>query len=76
MNEIESKIKEKLEEIRPYLISDGGDIEFIKFEDGIVYIKMIGACSECEFIDFTLKDNIEAFLINEIAEVKEVKQIS
>ena len=75
MKNVESRIKEQLDEIRPYLINDGGDVEFIKFEDGIVYVRMIGACSECELIDFTLKDSIESFLINEIPEVKEVKQV-
>ena len=75
MDEIISKIKKVLDDLRPYLISDGGDVEFIKYENGIVYIKMIGACSQCEYIDFTIKDSIESVLINEIPEVKEVKQI-
>lgn len=75
MDEIQAKVENQLNEIRPYLISDGGDVEFVKFENGIVYIRMIGACSNCEYIDYTIKDNIESFLINEIPEVKEVKQI-
>ena len=50
-------------------------MEFVKYEDGIVYIKMLGACSHCAMIDFTLKDGIEAMLINEIPEVKSVVQI-
>ena len=75
MKDIETKIIKQLDEIRPYLINDGGDVEFVKFDDGIVYLRMIGACSECELIDFTLKDSIEAFLVNEIPEVKEVKQV-
>lgn len=75
MDEIQAKVEKQLNEIRPYLISDGGDVEFVKFENGIVYIRMIGACSNCEYIDYTIKDNIESFLINEIPEVKEVKQI-
>lgn len=75
VDKIQKKIEKQLNEIRPYLISDGGDVEFVRFENGIVYIRMIGACSNCEFIDYTVKDSIEAFLINEIPEVKEVKQI-
>ena len=70
------KIEEIINQIRPYLASDGGDIEFIRFEDGIVYIKMLGACSECAYIDYTIKDGIEQMLVNEIPEVKEVKQIN
>ena len=75
MDKVVDKIKETIETLRPYLISDGGDVEFVKFEDGIVYIRMMGACSHCEYIDFTIKDSIESVLINEIPEVKEVKQI-
>lgn len=71
----EEKIKNIIDDIRPYLIADGGNLEFVKYEDGIVYIKMLGACSHCAMIDFTLKDAIEAMLINEIPEVKSVVQI-
>ncbi len=71
----EEKIKNIIDDIRPYLIADGGNLEFVKYEDGIVYIKMLGACSNCAMIDFTLKDGIEAMLINEIPEVKSVVQI-
>ncbi len=69
------KIKSRLEQIRPYLINDGGDVEFVKFEDGIVYIKMLGACEGCSLIDYTIKEGIEEFLVSEIPEVKEVKQL-
>lgn len=68
------KIEKRLNEIRPYLINDGGDVEFVKFEDGIVYIKMLGACEGCSLIDYTIKEGIEEFLVNEIPEVKGVKQ--
>lgn len=71
----EEKIKNIIDDIRPYLIADGGNLEFVKYEDGIVYIKMLGACIHCAMIDFTLKDGIEAMLINEIPEVKSVVQI-
>lgn len=76
MEEITVKIKKILDDLRPYLINDGGDVEFVNFEDGIVYIKMIGACSQCEYIDYTISDSIESVLINEIPEVKEVKRIN
>ena len=74
MNTVE-KINKLIDELRPYLVNDGGNIEFIKFEDGIVYIKMLGACSNCVLVDFTIKDGIETVLVNEIPEVKQVKQI-
>ena len=72
---VEEKIINIIDEIRPYLISDGGDLEFVKFENGTVYIKMLGACSNCSLTDVTIKDGIEAMLINEIPEVKNVLQI-
>ena len=50
----EKKVKEIIDKIRPFLINDGGDIEFIKIEDDIVYIKMLGACAGCTMSDFTL----------------------
>ena len=71
----EEKIKEVIEKLRPFLISDGGDIEFLKYEDNIVYIRMMGACVNCQMIDFTLKDGIEAAIQEEIPEVLEVVNI-
>ena len=70
--EIENKIKEEIDKLKLYIQSDGGDIEFVKYEDGKVYIKLLGACANCSMIDYTLKDGIEEVLINEIPEVKEV----
>ena len=70
-NEIE-KIKEQLEDIRPFLNMDGGDIEFIKYEDGYLYIKLSGACAACGFQDVTIKDNIEAYLKEDIPDLKGV----
>ena len=62
-------IIEIINKIRPFLINDGGNIEFIKYEDGYVYIKMMGACANCQMLDLTLRDGIEAAIINEIPDV-------
>lgn len=72
----ELKIKKTIDKIRPYLINDGGDLEFIKYENNIVYIKLTGACENCPMMDITIKDGIEQLLINEIPEIKEVKNVS
>lgn len=72
MEKIENKINEILNKLRPYLIDDGGNIEFVKFENGIVYVHLTGACSNCHMMDYTLKEGIETVLIEEIPEVKEV----
>ena len=71
--EIETKIRAVIDKLRPFLISDGGNLEFIKYEDQIVYVKLLGACSHCPMMDVTLKDGIEQMIINEIPEVKEVR---
>ena len=76
LKETEQKISSVIEKIRPFLISDGGNIEYVKFEDGIVYVKMLGHCSDCPMMDMTLKDSIEIAIINEIPEVIEVKNIN
>ena len=76
MEKTEEKIKEIIEELKPFLISDGGSLEYIKFEDGIVYVKLGGACQDCAFLDFTLKDGIEQMIMNEVPEVKEVRHVN
>ena len=75
MSNIELKIISLIDKIRPFLINDGGNLEFVKYEDNIVYVKLLGACAECEMMDITLKDGIEELIINEIPEVKEVKNV-
>ncbi len=74
--DVVTRIISLIDKIRPFLISDGGNLEFVKFEDGIVYVSLSGACAECPMIDVTLKDGIEEMIINEIPEVKEVRNIS
>ena len=68
-------INECLEIVKPYIQNDGGDIKLIKFEDGIVYIKLLGACEGCIMKDYTIKDGIEIFLIEHIPEVKGVIEV-
>lgn len=75
MGETEKKIIETIDKIRPYLISDGGDVKYIKFEDGIVYIELLGQCSDCYLMDNTLKDGIEVAIMNEVPEVVEVRNV-
>jgi Fe-S cluster biogenesis protein NfuA len=72
MKEQEQKIIDIINKLRPFLISDGGNIEFVKYENNIVYIKMMGACTNCDMLDFTLKKGIEAAIMNEVPEVSQV----
>lgn len=76
MKTSEEKIIEIINKLRPFLINDGGNIEFVKYENNIVYIKMMGACADCMMLDYTLKEGIEAAIIDEVPEVKEVVNIN
>ncbi len=76
MKETENKIIEIIDALRPFIINDGGNIEFVKYENNIVYIQMMGACADCEMMDLTLKDGIEAAIKEEVPEVKEVININ
>lgn len=73
--DIELKIISIIDKLRPFLINDGGNLEFVKYEDNIVYVRLMGACRECSMMDITLKDGIEEFIKNEIPEVKEVVNV-
>ncbi len=73
-SEIVVQIKELLDErVRPMVAMDGGDIVFEKFEDGIVYLRMQGACSGCPSSTATLKMGVENMLRHYIPEVVEVR---
>ena len=72
MKKTEKRIKEIIDSIRPFLMNDGGDIEYLKYEDNIVYVHLTGACANCSIIDMTLKDGIESTIKEEVPEVKAV----
>lgn len=71
---MQEKIKKSLEKIRPSLQADGGDVEFIEFDEktGVVKVRLIGMCACCPMSQITLKQGIEEVLIKEVKGVKEV----
>ena len=71
---MEERIIEIINEIKPYLNSDGGDIEFVRYEDNIVYIKFYGACSGCVHKNETIKNLVLTMLQDSIDEIKDVKE--
>ena len=75
VQEINEKIEEVLEKLRPYLNSDGGDIEFIKYEDNIVFVKLLGACGNCPHRNDTIKGGVLASLQAELPEIKDIIQV-
>lgn len=72
---VEQKIINILNEIRPYLNLDGGDISFIKYEKGTVFVKLYGECSHCLYQDNTINDGILLMIQETVPEVKEIINI-
>jgi Fe-S cluster biogenesis protein NfuA len=66
------KIEAALKQIRPALLADGGDVQLIDVKDGVVKVKLTGACSGCPMASMTLKGGIERVLKEKVPEVKEV----
>lgn len=70
---MEAKVKKMLDKIRPMLQADGGDVEFVAIEAGVVKVRLKGACAGCPMSQMTLKQGIEKLLKKEIPEVKSVE---
>lgn len=66
------RIEKCINKIRPYIQADGGDVQLVDYQDGIVSVRMMGACAGCMALDATLTDGIQAILMDEIPEVKGV----
>ena len=76
MYSIENQIIDTLEKIRPFIQRDGGDVSFDSFEDGVVYIRMSGACEGCAMINDTIEAGIGILLKEEVPGVLDVKLAS
>lgn len=75
MNETEKLVHSLIDKIQPYLRSHGGGVEVVSIEDGIVYVKMLGACDGCPLIDVTLKQGIEELLLENVPGVIAVIEV-
>lgn len=70
------KVLNVLEQVRPYLQNDGGDIEFIELtDDMVVNVKLVGACGSCPYSTQTLKNGVEAAIVKAIPEIKSVESV-
>ena len=76
MYTIEDQIKDTIEKIRPFIQRDGGDVTFDSFENGIVYINMLGACEGCSMLDDTLEAGVGILLKEEVPGVIDVRLAS
>ncbi len=72
---IEERVEEVLDKLRPFIQRDGGDIELVEVENGIVRVRLMGACGSCPASTMTLKAGVERSLMEEIPEVVEVEQV-
>lgn len=70
---MKEKVQAVMNKIRPMLQADGGDVELVDVENGIVKVKLTGACKGCPMSQMTLKNGIERLLKKEIPEVKAVE---
>ena len=66
------KIQAAIDRVRPALQADGGDVELVEVKDGVVSVRLIGACGGCPMATMTLKSGIERTIREEVPEVKEV----
>ncbi len=69
------KVEAALEKIRPTLQADGGDVELVDVADGVVKVRLTGACGTCPMSTMTLKTGVERILKEEIPEIKEVEAL-
>lgn len=74
-NTMLQQVEEVINKLRPYLQRDGGDCELVDVEDGIVKLRLMGACGSCPSSTITLKAGIERALIEEVPGVVEVEQV-
>jgi Fe-S cluster biogenesis protein NfuA len=70
---MQEKVQEAIDKIRPMLQRDGGDVELVDVRDGIVTVRLKGACASCPMSQMTLKNGIEKFLKKEIPEIVAVQ---
>jgi len=72
---VENEIKEVIEKIRPSLQADGGDVEFVSYNDGIVKVRLLGMCAGCPMSQMTIKGGVERILKQEVPEVLSVESV-
>jgi len=72
---VKELVEKALEKIRPLLQRDGGDIELVEITDGIVKVRLTGACKGCPMSQMTLKQGVERLLMKEVPGLKEVQAV-
>jgi Fe-S cluster biogenesis protein NfuA len=75
VNDTKKLVEQALEKIRPMLQRDGGDIELVEVNDGVVKVRLTGACKGCPMSQMTLKQGVEKLLLKEVPGLKEVQAV-
>jgi Fe-S cluster biogenesis protein NfuA len=75
VNDMKKLVELALGKIRPLLQRDGGDIEFVEVTDGVVKVRLTGACKGCPMSQMTLKQGVEKLLMQEVPGLKEVQAV-
>lgn len=73
--DIKNQVENILAKVRPYVERDGGSLDLVKIEDGVVYVRLGGACVGCFALDSTLKDGIEALILEYVEGIVEVRAV-
>jgi|HubBroStandDraft_6_1064221.scaffolds.fasta_scaffold791356_1 Fe-S cluster biogenesis protein NfuA len=72
---VEERVNAAIDKVRPGIAMDGGEVWLVKVEGGVAYVQMLGACGGCPASTMTLKGAIEAIVVADVPEVREVVQI-
>ena len=73
---LEKRVKNILDQVRPYLQADGGDVNFVELtDDMVVKVELTGACGSCPYSTMTFKNGIESVMKKSIPEIKAVEQV-
>ena len=73
---LRQRVAQVIESVRPYLQADGGDIELVDVADGVVKVRLCGACAGCPMSQMTLKAGVERYLRQQVPEIKGVEAVA
>jgi Fe-S cluster biogenesis protein NfuA len=71
-NEMREQVEAAINKVRPALQADGGDVELVDVEDGVVKVRLTGACNGCPMATMTLRDGIQRVIMEEVPGVKQI----
>jgi Fe-S cluster biogenesis protein NfuA len=72
---VKERVQEALDKIRPALQADGGDVELVEIDGGVVKVRLVGACAGCPMSQITLANGVERVLKQEVPEVERVEAV-